>query len=201
MRSNRVPQLAGPLLFLLIVLAPAPPGMSPQAQFTAGVTAWMAVWWISEVVHTAVTALLPLVLFPLGGVMPLTGVSAEFGNQIIFLFLAGFLFGRAIEAVEPAHSYCTPDGSGFREQTGPYCTGIYGGYRLYLHVDIQHRHGSDDDAGGYSDQQRPMGRYRRQPDQLSQSPDARGSLCLLHRRCCYHCGYTDQCDLSQVCTK
>ncbi|TNE62308.1 MAG: DASS family sodium-coupled anion symporter [Bacteroidetes bacterium] len=97
MKQSQWSQLAGPLLFLLIVLAPAPPGLSSEAQFTAGVTAWMAAWWITEVVHTAVTALLPLILFPLGGVLPLSGVSAEFGNPIIFLFLAGFLFGRTIE--------------------------------------------------------------------------------------------------------
>ncbi|MBK6933218.1 MAG: DASS family sodium-coupled anion symporter [Saprospirales bacterium] len=97
MKHNWLPQLAGPLLFILIVLAPAPPGMPVEAQYTAGITAWMAIWWITEVVHTAVTALLPLVLFPLCGVLPVKDVSAEFGNQIIFLFLAGFLFGRAIE--------------------------------------------------------------------------------------------------------
>jgi len=90
-------QAAGPLLFLLIVLAPTPPGMSDTARLTLGITVWMAVWWITEVVHTAVTALLPLVLFPLCGVMPVKSVTAEFGNEIIFLFLAGFLFGRTIE--------------------------------------------------------------------------------------------------------
>ena len=97
MKHRWLPQVAGPLLFLLFVFAPTPPGMTPAAQYTAGVTLWMAVWWITEVVHTAVTAMLPLVLFPLFGVMPLKNVSAEFGNEIIFLFLAGFLFGRAIE--------------------------------------------------------------------------------------------------------
>lgn len=97
MKRNWLPQVAGPLLFLLIAFAPTPPGMPPAAQFTAGITAWMAIWWITEVVHTAVTALLPLALFPLCGVMPLNNVSAEFGNQIIFLFLAGFFFGRTIE--------------------------------------------------------------------------------------------------------
>ncbi len=97
MKQQWLPQVAGPLFFLLIAFAPTPPGMSVAAQFTAGITAWMAIWWITEVVHTAVTALLPLVLFPLCGVMPLKGVSAEFGNEIIFLFLAGFLFGRTIE--------------------------------------------------------------------------------------------------------
>ena len=71
--------------------------MAPAAQYTAAVTAWMAIWWITEVTHTAITALLPLVLFPLCGVLPLRSVSVEFGNEIIFLFLAGFLFGRTIE--------------------------------------------------------------------------------------------------------
>lgn len=71
--------------------------MAPAAHYTAAITAWMAIWWITEVTHTAVTALLPLVLFPLCGVLPLRSVSVEFGNEIIFLFLAGFLFGRTIE--------------------------------------------------------------------------------------------------------
>lgn len=88
---------AGPLVFALIAFAPTPPGMGVPAQYTAAITAWMAIWWITEVTHTAVTALLPLVLFPLCGVLPLKSVSMEFGNEIIFLFLAGFLFGRAIE--------------------------------------------------------------------------------------------------------
>lgn len=88
---------AGPLLFVLIAFAPTLPGMAPAAQYTAAVAAWMAIWWITEVTHTAVTALLPLVLFPLCGVLPLRSVSVEFGNEIIFLFLAGFLFGRTIE--------------------------------------------------------------------------------------------------------
>jgi sodium-dependent dicarboxylate transporter 2/3/5 len=97
MQKNWLSKLSGPLLFLMIALAPSPEGLPVAAQYTAGITVWMAVWWITEVVHTAVTALLPLILFPLCGVMPLPDVSAEFGNQIIYLFLAGFLFGRTIE--------------------------------------------------------------------------------------------------------
>jgi sodium-dependent dicarboxylate transporter 2/3/5 len=89
--------LAGPLLFLIIALLPGPPGLSPAARLTAGITVWMAVWWIGEAVYPAVTALLPLVLFPLCGIMPLKTTSAEYGNEIIFLFLSGFLFGQTIE--------------------------------------------------------------------------------------------------------
>lgn len=89
--------LAGPLLFALIALLPAPAGLPFSAQLTAGIALWMALWWIGEVVDTAVTGLLPLVLFPLCGILPLKIVSAEYGNEILFLFLGGFFFGKAIE--------------------------------------------------------------------------------------------------------
>ncbi len=89
--------VAGPLAFVFFAVAPFLSGMAPSARLALGITAWMAIWWISEVVHVTVTALLPLVLFPLCGIMPLRKVSAEFGNEIIFLFLSGLLFGQAIE--------------------------------------------------------------------------------------------------------
>ena len=89
--------LAGPLLFALIALLPTPAGLSYAAQLTLGITLWMALWWIVEITDTAVTALLPLVLFPLCGILPLKIVSAEYGNEILFLFLGGFFFGKTIE--------------------------------------------------------------------------------------------------------
>jgi sodium-dependent dicarboxylate transporter 2/3/5 len=97
MNQRLLALFAGPLLFLLIVALPAPAGMPEPAKMTAAITVWMAVWWIAEPVNLAVTALLPLVLFPLTGVAPLKSISGEFGNEIIFLFLAGFLFGKTIE--------------------------------------------------------------------------------------------------------
>lgn len=89
--------LAGPVLFLLIALLPAPAGMSGPAKLTAAITVWMAVWWISDVVHVAVTALLPLVLFPVMGILALKNTAAEYSNEIIYLFVGGFIFGKAIE--------------------------------------------------------------------------------------------------------
>jgi sodium-dependent dicarboxylate transporter 2/3/5 len=97
MDAQRVALLSGPLLFLTIILLPLPEGMSAAAQITAGITLWMAVWWITEPVNSAVTALLPLVLFPLTGVIPLKTIAAEYGNEIIFLFMAGFFIGKTIE--------------------------------------------------------------------------------------------------------
>jgi solute carrier family 13 (sodium-dependent dicarboxylate transporter), member 2/3/5 len=64
---------------------------------TAGITVWIALWWITEAIEIAITALLPLVLFPLCGVAPLKVVSGEYGSEIVFLFMAGFFFGKCIE--------------------------------------------------------------------------------------------------------
>lgn len=97
MRRSALILIAGPLAFAFIGAIPLFPDMTPMARLTLGITVWMAIWWISEVIHVTVTALLPLVLFPLCGIMPIKKVSAEFGNEIIFLFLSGLLFGQAIE--------------------------------------------------------------------------------------------------------
>ena len=63
----------------------------------AGTVLWMAVWWISECVPIAVTALLPLVLFPLLGIQDLPATAAHYGRDIIFLFIGGFLLALGVE--------------------------------------------------------------------------------------------------------
>lgn len=97
MDFRRITLFAGPLLFLLIVFAPTPAGMPWAAQVTAAITLWIAIWWITEPIEMAATSLLPLILFPLAGVAPLKIVAAEYGNEIIFLFMAGFFIGKSIE--------------------------------------------------------------------------------------------------------
>lgn len=57
----------------------------------------MAVWWMSEAVPLAVTALLPLVLFPVFGVNDLENTARPYANPLIFLFLGGFILARAME--------------------------------------------------------------------------------------------------------
>ena len=62
-----------------------------------GVMAWMAIWWISECLPLAVTALLPIALFPLLGIATLREAAAPFANDIIYLYLGGFLLAAALE--------------------------------------------------------------------------------------------------------
>ncbi|MFN0216221.1 MAG: SLC13 family permease [Saprospiraceae bacterium] len=97
MDFRRIALFAGPALFALVALAPTPAGMPWPAQITAAITLWVAIWWITEPIEMAATSLLPLVLLPLSGVASLKVVSAEYGNEIIFLFMAGFFMGKSIE--------------------------------------------------------------------------------------------------------
>lgn len=97
MDLRRVAFFAGPLLFALVAFAPTPAGMPWPAQIMAAITIWIAVWWITEPIEMAATSLLPLVLLPLAGIAPLKTVAAEYGNEIIFLFMSGFFMGKSIE--------------------------------------------------------------------------------------------------------
>ncbi len=86
----------GPLLFLLLVLL-QPFDTDVLVNRMIGIVLWMAIWWLTECVHLAVTSLLPLVLIPLCGIANIKEVSKEYGDSIIFLFLGGFLISIAIE--------------------------------------------------------------------------------------------------------
>lgn len=94
---SRAGLLLGPALFLLILLLPRPAGMSESGQNAAAVLALMGVWWISEATNIALTAMLPLALFPLLGVMSAGEVSGYFANHIVFLYVGGFIIALGME--------------------------------------------------------------------------------------------------------
>jgi sodium-dependent dicarboxylate transporter 2/3/5 len=64
---------------------------------TLGLMVWMATWWLTEAVDIEVTALLPIVTFPLFGIAPLSKVLPPYAADVIFLFMGGFIIGLAIE--------------------------------------------------------------------------------------------------------
>lgn len=87
----------GPLLFFLVqVLAPASM-LSPEAWKVIGIAAWMITWWITEAAPIPVTAMLPMILFPLSGIFNITEATAPYAHPIIFLFMGGFMLGLAME--------------------------------------------------------------------------------------------------------
>lgn len=89
--------ILGPVLFALILMFVHPEGLSHQGVFVLASTAWIAVWWITEAIPIPATSLMPLVLMPIGHVMDPAQVTSEYGNDIIFLFLGGFVLAIAME--------------------------------------------------------------------------------------------------------
>ena len=94
---QRIGLFMGPLLALILILFFNLDEGNPQVSFTAAVALLMAIWWITECVPLAVTALLPVVLFPLMGIMNGRDVSSLYFNHIIFLFIGGFIVALAME--------------------------------------------------------------------------------------------------------
>ena len=94
--TSKVALYAGPLTFVLAVVL-NPFGLQFSAAALIGIVFWMLIWWISEVVHMAVTALLPLILFPFMGILTVEETSQAYGDRMVFLFLGGFLIALSME--------------------------------------------------------------------------------------------------------
>lgn len=104
-KSKLIPLILGPLFALLfyfilpeqyITSAGVSETFSHAARACAAIVLWMAIWWFTEAVPIAVTSLLPIVLFPLFGVMGSSDTLKEYANGTIFLFLGGFLIASGI---------------------------------------------------------------------------------------------------------
>jgi sodium-dependent dicarboxylate transporter 2/3/5 len=95
--SQGVGMFLGPGLLLAILATPAPEAISEEGWKVIAVAALMLSWWISEAVPIPVTALTPIVTFPLLDVMPIKQVTASYGHPIVFLFLGGFVIALAMQ--------------------------------------------------------------------------------------------------------
>jgi len=94
---RRIAKWAGPLAALLVILLVDLDPEKPAITYTAAVALWMVIWWLTEAVPLAVTALLPVVLFPIFKIMPGLEVAGFYFNNVIFLFLGGFIVALAME--------------------------------------------------------------------------------------------------------
>jgi sodium-dependent dicarboxylate transporter 2/3/5 len=88
----------GLLLFMICYIIPPPAGLSQEGWIVASVTMLMAAWWATEAVPVAVTALLPLILFPLLGVTDIKTTALPYANPNVYLFMGGFILALGIEA-------------------------------------------------------------------------------------------------------
>jgi len=100
---------AGPLLAAVMYLLLPESYLGPSGEtvafshagrMTAAAAAWMAVWWMTEAIPITATALIPLALFPTAGVASMRAAAAPYGNELIYLFMGGFIVALAMQRWE-----------------------------------------------------------------------------------------------------
>lgn len=99
MRFNRkiVGFITGIFLFIFVYFFTEPDPSNPMVGKALAVALLMASWWVTEAIPLAITALIPIVLFPLSGILGAKDVSSAYINHIIFVYLGGFIMALAME--------------------------------------------------------------------------------------------------------
>ncbi len=95
--GKRVALLLGPVLFVALLVLPTVPGLGPAGQRVLGLTLWMAAWWMTEAVPLGATSLLPLVAFPILGVVDIGTAASAYAEPTIFLLMGGFFVAGAFQ--------------------------------------------------------------------------------------------------------
>ena len=83
----------GLAVFFAVLLSPNPESLSSIGWAVAAVTLLMAIWWATEAVPVAVTALLPLALFPLLQVTDFKTAALPYCKSKYLLIHGRFYFG------------------------------------------------------------------------------------------------------------
>ena len=89
--------LLGVTAAVVVILLPTPEGLSLEAHKTAALFLLMGIWWATEAVPVAITALVPLALFPMLGIVDIQSAANPYANKTIYLFFGGFLIATAIQ--------------------------------------------------------------------------------------------------------
>jgi sodium-dependent dicarboxylate transporter 2/3/5 len=94
--SQKVGLLLGPILFLVTLFLDLDPA-NREVTHMAAIAVLMAAWWITDAIPLAATALLPLVLYPVLGIMKTRECAPIYVNSTIFLFVGGFMIALTME--------------------------------------------------------------------------------------------------------
>ena len=95
--SKKVGLVAGPMFAALIFVFFRPDGLPIHATYVAAFATWMAIWWATEATNVAITAFLPLLIFPLFGIATMAETAKSYSHPIVYLFMGGFIMALTIE--------------------------------------------------------------------------------------------------------
>jgi len=96
-KTKLVGLFLGPLLFIIILNTLEPGTLSEKSIVVLALGAWMVTWWATEAMPIPISALLPMIVFPLMGVSSVREASAPYGDPVIFLFMGGFILALGLE--------------------------------------------------------------------------------------------------------
>ena len=74
-------------------------GFSLQHATLIGLVAFLVTLWTNEAMPLGAVSILPILLFPIFGILQTNAVTANYSKSIIFLFLGGFMLAIAIEKI------------------------------------------------------------------------------------------------------
>src|SRR5699024_3800949 len=94
---HRISLALGPLLFSIILFIHDLTVLYRSPRSTLAVTAWTAVWWVSEAIPIYATSCLPLFLLPITGGTDQDTAAMAYGNPIVFMYMGGFMIALAVE--------------------------------------------------------------------------------------------------------
>ncbi len=94
---KRIGFITGIILFILILVLPAPDSLNILGKRAAACAVLMAIWWITEAIPIPATALLPLVLYPVLKIMSAKEAALPYADRNIFLFMGGFFIAMAMQ--------------------------------------------------------------------------------------------------------
>jgi len=94
---KRLGLMTGLGLAIAIQFFPVPESLDRSAWLLASLAVMMAAWWATEALPIAATALVPLAVFPVVGILGMRDASAPYADPIVMLLLGGFIVALAIE--------------------------------------------------------------------------------------------------------
>jgi sodium-dependent dicarboxylate transporter 2/3/5 len=98
-RAARIGLVLGPLAAAAVYRLLGGGSLGHSGRVVAAVGVLMAVFWLTEALPIPATALLPIALIPLlsGGAIGVREVSEPYANDLIFLFMGGFMMALAMQ--------------------------------------------------------------------------------------------------------
>src|SRR3989338_10886850 len=93
---QKISLIIGPLLFLFVLFMDMQ-AMDWKVKITTAITIWVALWWVIQPIPIILTSLIPVIIFPLFGILSPFQVLSEYTNHIIFLLIGGFFLATALE--------------------------------------------------------------------------------------------------------